>query len=160
MKKLNQKGFSIIEVLIVLAIAGLIMLVVFLAVPALQRSARNNGRSSDAQKFAAAVNACLSNNNGKRDNCDGLVGSGAVPPGAGVAWDGANDAGQLTTTPNYQTTVANLTDAANANTTTMTWGFGFRCNGAVPESSGSSTREFVVIYRTEGNGTPQACISS
>jgi prepilin-type N-terminal cleavage/methylation domain-containing protein len=38
-KKLSkkEKGFTIIEVMIVLAIAGLIMLVVFLAVPALQR---------------------------------------------------------------------------------------------------------------------------
>ncbi|MDQ3065292.1 MAG: prepilin-type N-terminal cleavage/methylation domain-containing protein, partial [bacterium] len=36
--KNNNKGFTIIEVLIVLAIAGLIMLIVFLAVPALQRN--------------------------------------------------------------------------------------------------------------------------
>jgi prepilin-type N-terminal cleavage/methylation domain-containing protein len=33
----NKEGFTIIEVLIVLAIAGLIMLVVLLAVPGLQR---------------------------------------------------------------------------------------------------------------------------
>lgn len=158
LKKSNQKGFSIIEVLIVLAIAGLIMLIVFLAVPALQRNARNSGRSSDAQKFAAAVNQCLSNNNGVRGNCDDLTGGAGVPAGAGVSWDSANDAGQLTTAPSPQTTIATLGSAAN--TTTMTWGFGFRCNGAIPESSGTSTREFVVVYKTEGNGTPQACISS
>ena len=35
--KKDNKGFTIIEVLIVLAIAGLIMLTVFLAVPSLQR---------------------------------------------------------------------------------------------------------------------------
>lgn len=39
--KKDNKGFTIIEVLIVLAIAGLILLVVFLAVPALQRQSRN-----------------------------------------------------------------------------------------------------------------------
>jgi prepilin-type N-terminal cleavage/methylation domain-containing protein len=36
--KNNKKGFTIIEVLIVLAIAGVIMVIVFLAVPALQRN--------------------------------------------------------------------------------------------------------------------------
>ena len=40
LKKSNQ-GFTIIEVMIVLAIAGLILLIVFLAVPALQRNGRN-----------------------------------------------------------------------------------------------------------------------
>jgi prepilin-type N-terminal cleavage/methylation domain-containing protein len=43
----RQQGFTIIEVLIVLAIAALILLVVFLAVPAMQRSARNEQRRRD-----------------------------------------------------------------------------------------------------------------
>jgi prepilin-type N-terminal cleavage/methylation domain-containing protein len=45
-KELTKKadGFTIIEVMIVLAIAGLIMLVVFLAVPSLQRNSRNEPR--------------------------------------------------------------------------------------------------------------------
>jgi prepilin-type N-terminal cleavage/methylation domain-containing protein len=46
LKKRNE-GFTIIEVMIVLAIAGLIMLVVFLAVPALQRNSRNTQRNND-----------------------------------------------------------------------------------------------------------------
>ena len=46
-RKGNQEGFTIIEVLIVLAIAGLIMVVVFLAVPNLQKSQRNNSRKTD-----------------------------------------------------------------------------------------------------------------
>ena len=39
LQKRKSEGFTIIEVLVVLAIAGLIMVVVFLAVPALQRVA-------------------------------------------------------------------------------------------------------------------------
>lgn len=35
--KNSPRGFTIVEVMIVLAIAGLIMLIVFLAIPALQR---------------------------------------------------------------------------------------------------------------------------
>ena len=61
----NQDGFTIIEVLIVLAIAGLIMLIVFLAVPALQRNARNTARKSDASHLASAVNDFISNNGGQ-----------------------------------------------------------------------------------------------
>jgi prepilin-type N-terminal cleavage/methylation domain-containing protein len=61
----NQRGFTIIEVLIVLAIAGLIMLVVFLAVPALQRNQRNGGRRTDGSRLAAAANDFVTNSNGK-----------------------------------------------------------------------------------------------
>jgi prepilin-type N-terminal cleavage/methylation domain-containing protein len=62
-KKKNE-GFTIIEVLIVLAIAGLIMLIVFLAVPALQRSSRNTGRKNDVSRVLTAVNEWVSNNSG------------------------------------------------------------------------------------------------
>jgi prepilin-type N-terminal cleavage/methylation domain-containing protein len=62
-KKRNE-GFTIIEVLIVLAIAGLILLVVFLAVPALQRNQRNTARKQDASRIAGAATDFVSNNNG------------------------------------------------------------------------------------------------
>ncbi|HSW79441.1 MAG TPA: type II secretion system protein [Candidatus Saccharimonadales bacterium] len=49
------RGFTIIEVLIVLAIAGLIMIIVFLAVPSLQRSSRNTQRKHDASLITATL---------------------------------------------------------------------------------------------------------
>ncbi len=64
-KKSNQ-GFTIIEVLIVLAIAGLILLIVFLAVPALQRNSRNTTKKNDVSKVLAAANEWVSNNSGKK----------------------------------------------------------------------------------------------
>jgi prepilin-type N-terminal cleavage/methylation domain-containing protein len=63
-KSKDQKGFTIIEVLIVLAIAGLILLIVFLAVPALQRNSRNTGRKSDISRIGGAATEYVSNNNG------------------------------------------------------------------------------------------------
>lgn len=51
-KQKSEKGFTIIEVLIVLAIAGLVMVIVFLAVPSLQRNSRNNSRKTDARFIA------------------------------------------------------------------------------------------------------------
>ena len=50
----NKKGFTIIEVVLVLAIAGLIFLMVFIALPALQRSQRNTRRRQDMSRFVAA----------------------------------------------------------------------------------------------------------
>jgi prepilin-type N-terminal cleavage/methylation domain-containing protein len=60
----RDDGFTIIEVLIVLAIAGLIMLIVFLAVPALQRNARNTSRKSDVGSLASAFSEYVDNNDG------------------------------------------------------------------------------------------------
>lgn len=48
MTKRNSQGFTILEVLIVLAIATVIMLIVFVTVPALRRNARNESRRRDA----------------------------------------------------------------------------------------------------------------
>lgn len=64
LKKSNGKGFTIIEVMIVLAIAGLILLIVFLAVPALQRNSRNTQRKNDASAVASGIATEISNNNG------------------------------------------------------------------------------------------------
>ncbi len=59
---IGRQGFTIIEVLIVLAIAGLIMLIVFLAVPALNRNSRNTQRGRDAGRALGAVQEVLANN--------------------------------------------------------------------------------------------------
>lgn len=61
----NKKGFTIIEVVLVLAIAGLIFLMVFIALPALQRSQRNSRRRQDMARILSALNDYQSNNNGK-----------------------------------------------------------------------------------------------
>ena len=65
-KQLTKKtsGFTIIEVIIVLAIAGVIMLVVFLAVPALQRTTRNTTRKREIGRIASSVTNFVANNNG------------------------------------------------------------------------------------------------
>ena len=63
-QKNNQKGFTIIEVVLVLAIAALIFLMVFIALPALQRSQRDTQRKSDVSRLQTAIqNAQSSNRN-------------------------------------------------------------------------------------------------
>lgn len=63
-KTSNKKGFTIIEVVLVLAIAGLIFLLVFLALPALQRGQRDTQRKNDLGKFMSQVVGFQSNNQG------------------------------------------------------------------------------------------------
>lgn len=58
----NSNGFTVIEVLIVLAIAGTIMLIVFEAIPVLSRNSRNNQRKQDVSAILQAVSHWELNN--------------------------------------------------------------------------------------------------
>lgn len=60
----TKKGFTIIEVVLVLAIAGLIFLMVFIALPALQRSQRDTQRRDDMARLLSQLNQYQANNNG------------------------------------------------------------------------------------------------
>ncbi len=62
--KQQAAGFTIIEVVLVLAIAGLIFLMVFIALPALQRNQRDAQRKNDMAAFLDAYERCRSNNRG------------------------------------------------------------------------------------------------
>lgn len=69
----KEKGFTIIEVVLVLAIAGLIFLIVFLALPALQRSRRDTQRESDAGRVLAQLENYAGNNNGVYPTANGAA---------------------------------------------------------------------------------------
>ncbi len=60
----TKAGFTIIEVVLVLAIAGLIFLMVFVALPALQRSQRDTQRRQDLSRAITAVQNYQTNNQG------------------------------------------------------------------------------------------------
>ncbi|MBS7346412.1 MAG: type II secretion system protein, partial [Candidatus Sacchiramonaceae bacterium] len=61
----KKQGFTIIEVVLVLAIAGLIFLMVFIALPALQRSQRDAQRKNDMTRVVAATAQMRANNRGR-----------------------------------------------------------------------------------------------
>lgn len=64
-QNLTKKGFTIIEVVLVLAIAGLIFLMVFLALPALQQSQRDAQRKQDIAMVVTALHNWKANNKGR-----------------------------------------------------------------------------------------------
>lgn len=61
MKRKHNQGFAVIEVVLVLVVAGLIFLVVFLALPALQRSMRDQARKDAVAKTVAMIQTYRSN---------------------------------------------------------------------------------------------------
>ena len=73
--KQQAAGFTIIEVVLVLAIAGLIFLMVFIALPALQRNQRDAQRKNDMAAFLDAYERCRSNNKGVCYSAGGDMGT-------------------------------------------------------------------------------------
>ena len=61
----RNNGFTIIEVVLVLAIAGLIFLMVFIALPSLQAARRDVQRRNDVGIIVAAVKEYTKHNGGK-----------------------------------------------------------------------------------------------
>ena len=136
--KKRTEGFTIIEVLIVLAIAGLIMLIVFLAVPALQRNSRNNARNNEASRISAAVTDCLANRNGDKASCDtaaelqvGTLQQLTLPTGT---FPGA-------------TATAAAQGAGTEDTVIIAYTRG--CNTAGSDDQGGGPRDFVVLWQNE-----------
>ena len=141
LKKVNQKGFTIIEVLIVLAIAGLIMLIVFLAVPALQRNARNTQVRNGASALLGAANEFVTNN------------AGQLPTTVAVASNGSiTVSGAAGTSPSSNNTQAGYTASVGTTAPTTTGTFVLvlnrECNGNVLNTA-TTPRAMSVLYVVE-----------
>lgn len=133
----RKEGFTIIEVLIVLAIAGLILLVVFLAVPALQRNADNTQRKSDVSASLSAVTEWSNNNGGKLPTtaAEQTEAASNVKLGfyASIAWA----AGAQTN---------------NGNVDSLTIVTGAKCSG--DDTVAGSSRQFAALYTVQTGGSP------
>ena len=177
LRKLSKQteGFTIIEVLIVLAIAGLILLIVFLAVPALQRNSRNTNRRTDVSKALGALQESINNN-------------GGTAPTGGTTPDALKNVGY----GYYDTAGADIDyngTPVTALPTTIDYAkitirFGLKCTSTIPASSsppasglvgitsggggnlttqtGATSRTAVALYTTEvGGGKYQpVCVES
>lgn len=74
-KSNSRPAFTIIEVVLVLAIAGLIFLMVFIALPALQRNQRDTQRKNNISLLKDAIERYKANNKGKLPWLYGVPGS-------------------------------------------------------------------------------------
>lgn len=167
LSKLRKKseGFTIIEVLIVLAIAGLILLIVFLAVPALQRNSRNTSRRNDVAALLGAYQEFVNNNGGVAppDQVSGNCNTPADPCGRILA---LARRGIYTTNANF--TITTITTNLTNNTTLDALPQVRFVKAAVCNTNGADAdfsagdRNVVILYSVEGsNNTPiRQCTSS
>jgi prepilin-type N-terminal cleavage/methylation domain-containing protein len=155
MLKKNQKGFTIIEVLIVLAIAGLIMLIVFLAVPALQRNSRNTQRKNDVSQAISSLSEAVSNNNGQ---LPATVAVGVANAKFGF-YAVSDFSGSLTNT-SAQGTITSTKDGVVVNNYAKCPAAATAANTAAVAMDGSATKRSVAaVYQVETSGGFQAqCI--
>ena len=157
--KNRNHGFTIVETLIVLAIAGLIILIVLLAVPALQRTSRNTNIKSDASAVAGGVTEFEGNNAGANPT--------AIPspdPKGGVAITGAGGSVPAEAKIQASDVVTTTTVTAAAYPTSIASGslivhIGQTCGGVV------ATRAVAIWYPIETstnipNPTASDCVDS
>lgn len=173
-------GFTIIEVVLVLAIAGLIFLMVFIALPSLQRSQRDTERRNAMARVQTQIMNYQNNNNGKLPN-DGSV--DAVEDGQLADMDDEWECSR--TNPNAaKCFIRNYLNSVNATENEFIdpqgWAYGLtietldgdemvlqntdydkymvyiekkaKCDGerAVPSNN---ARDFAIMYKLEGAGT-------
>lgn len=147
----NPKGFTIIEVMIVLAIAGLIILIVLLAVPALQRNGRNTAIKNDATAITAGIAEFTSNNEGRAPNLVTQTGSDVDITGAGG------------TTP-ARAKVQGSTEIVSADPTvagTIRVHLGQKCNASNGFAVTGAPRSVAVKYLIEtATTTAQRCVDA
>ncbi|HRN90594.1 MAG TPA: type II secretion system protein [Candidatus Saccharibacteria bacterium] len=157
--KQKEKGFTIIEVVLVLAIAGLIFLMVFIALPALQRSQRDSQRKGDLSRAQTALTNYSSVNRASvpKANVNDLNSfttnflkaegdSFADPSGNDYVWN---------VTKNPGDTIDASFDADNP---TIYYTLGAKCgtDGATTETAGS--RIAAMQMKLEGGGV--ACVNN
>jgi len=138
LKKTQSEGFTIIEVMIVLAIAALILLIVLLAVPALQRNSRNTTIKNDVGVIAGLVNTAVSNSDGAPVT--------AVTGGGGTVnvTDSTPETGKISGGTTITPVTAVPTSATNSTINVWT---GHDCTGA------ANTRVVALWYPVENSGT-------
>lgn len=150
-QKRKDSGFTIVEVMIVLAIAGLVILIVFLAVPALQRNSRNTQRKSDVSTLLGAVNEFRANNNGRNPTTVAEV-NALAQVGFYDATVAATAAGGINLVNGAQTALG--ATAANDRVVIVT---GAKC-GAAGAAVAGPPRSTAVQYLTEtSNGYTATC---
>ena len=135
-----KKGFTIIEVIIVLVIAAIIMVMVFLVVPQLQQSQRNTRRQNYARQVLSAINQWYSSNPGsdfsaltaanQKTAIEGIAGVFKDPTTGGVSFTFKSD----------------VTGTASSSLgSIMLQTGGTKCSGATYASGGSGASVIIAI---------------
>lgn len=152
----QKSAFTVIEVVLVLAIAGLIFLMVFIALPALQRNQRDAQRKNDLSRVLEATQRYQANNRGSvpppvfntvlRNNY--LTAGGGIfedPDGGSYLFYGEHGVGSLPTNRKW------WTSTYPSDSTVIYVFYGARCNGENTEpKSGVNNIAFSIVLESGG----------
>lgn len=146
--KQQTKGFTIIEVVLVLAIAALIFLMIFIALPALQRGQRDTQRRSDVGTFVSQLSSYATNNSGK------------VPASADelttfknnyLKWK-ADNTGEFNDPKTGNGYTISYTNVAPTTEGQISYIDKYKCNGETVVADATNTRVAAVMVKLEGAG--------
>ena len=140
----KQQGFTIIEVVLVLAIAGLIFLMVFIALPALQRNQRDTQRRNDAGRLVTAVNNYQTNTKGNIPLTEAAI-DGAVTQYLSEGFIDPSEG-------NYNVNIGTAPNAVPARGV-MLYYPGSKCSATTSDADASGgARQFAIRITMEGGG--------
>lgn len=151
-QKNKGKGFTIIEVVLVLAIAGLIFLMVFIALPALQRNQRDTQRKNDMSRVQTAIQNYQSNNRNALPSDAEFTGTGANSF-IGKYLKVGNDSFADPDGTDYSFKVGTVGDFDHV----IYYTKGAICNGE-SLTTGQGTNKVAIQYKLEGGGV--YCVSN
>lgn len=143
-KRQTQQGFTIIEVVLVLAIAALIFLMIFVALPALQAGQRDTARKNDASIVSSGVTKYVSS---KRESVT------SATPAADLR-EYIDDLDQYEID---SVNIAAVGDTPDANEILVVPAA--QCAGDVAEDTSGSNRKAAVIILLD-NGTNTYCVDA
>lgn len=151
-KNRKEQGFTIIEVVLVLAIAGLIFLMVFIALPALQRGQRDTQRKNDLSRVVSQVASYQSNNKGGVPVADATAFPAFVASYLSVNGDTFQDPNGSAYTYSYGASAT----APVFNTTTkvseVRYATSARCGANGVVTGGGAANQIAVSIGLEGGG--------
>jgi prepilin-type N-terminal cleavage/methylation domain-containing protein len=146
----NEEGFTLIEIVLVLAIAGLILLIVFLAVSGAQKSRRDTQRKEDVSRITSQLESYASNNAGAYPTSQAQLSAFAttyMTPNSDYS------------DPSSGTWYGTATSLVYGNGTPATPGYieydtGYVCNGSVMgPAPGGSQRDYAIVMDLEQGTT-------
>lgn len=160
LKSQASNGFTIVEILIVLAIAGLIMLIIFEAIPDLTRNSGNNLRKQDAANILQVISQYELNNSGNFPSGCGTGYSSVCKTSSTSSllyyttlsyYDATSD--QVTVHPQTETSAAPIPAVTNTDKVTI-YNYEKCADGQnTATNMGADYSDIVAVYAVESGGS-------
>ncbi|MDO8336357.1 MAG: type II secretion system protein [Candidatus Saccharibacteria bacterium] len=144
----NKNGFTIIEVVLVLAIAALIFLMVFIALPALQRNQRDTQRRQDVSRVTSQIEQYRTNNRGKIP-AEAATGAKTLP--AAFLSSYLNGEFKDPGTDDDYNAVTSFSSLATGKAGDYVYLAGAKCNDESSPTAGGA-RNYALAMKLEGSG--------